>query len=171
MLSYMQSRCNGLLVKRRQHLFSNFSPVFCASRVELFTRYVFKSHFPNVFESSPKIVYAQIKSFLLFYGAVNTTINNQGVVGVYGKGHWGVSFCVGRCVLRKLVVGGGRFDGYFGEQGLPVGIQECLETFHRRCLDYRSRQFVPKWDSPNGEGELATARTASLLVELECVAT
>ncbi len=32
------------------------------------------------------------------------------------------------------------------------------------------RQFVPKWDSPNGEGELATVHTASLLVELECVA-
>ncbi len=59
-------------------------------------------------------------------------------------------------------------DGYFGEQGLPVGIQECLKGFHRGCIDYLSRQFVPKWDSPNGEGELA--RTASLLVELECVA-
>ncbi len=35
---------------------------------------------------------------------------------------------------------------------------------------YLSRQFVPKWDSPNGEGELATTRTASLLVLLECVA-
>ncbi len=53
-------------------------------------------------------------------------------------------------------------DGYFGEQGLPAGIQECLERFHRRCVDYLSRQFVPKWDSPNGEGELATARTAPL---------
>ncbi len=69
---------------------------------------------------------------------------------------------MGRCVLREWVVGGGGFDGYFGEQGLPAGIQECV--------DYPSRQFVPKWDSPNGEGELATTRTASLLVELECVA-
>ncbi len=25
-------------------------------------------------------------------------------------------------------------DGYIGEQGLPVGIQECLEKFHRRCV-------------------------------------
>ncbi len=63
-------------------------------------------------------------------------------------------------------MGGGGLDGYFREQGLPVGIQECLERFHRGCVDYLSRQFVPKWDSPNGEGELATARTASLLVEL-----
>ncbi len=77
---------------------------------------------------------------------------------------------MGRCVLRKSVVGGGGLDGHFGEQGLPAGIQECLERFHRRCVDYLSRQFVPKWDSPNGEGELAAARTASLLVELECVA-
>ncbi len=74
-----------------------------------------------------------------------------------------------RCVLREWVVGEGGLDGYFGEHGLPAGIQECLERFHRRCVDYLSRQFVPKWDSPNGEVELATARTASLLVELECV--
>ncbi len=29
----------------------------------------------------------QIKSFLLVYGAVKATINDQGVVWVYGKGH------------------------------------------------------------------------------------
>ncbi len=60
--------------------------------------------------------------------------------------------------------------GPSGQPGLPAGLQERLERFHRRCVDYLSRQFVPKWDSPHGEGELATARTASLLVELECVA-
>ncbi len=65
-------------------------------------------------------------------------------------------------------MGGGGLDGYLGE--LPVDIQECLERFHRECVDYLSRQFVPKWDSPNCEGELATARTASLLVELVGVA-
>ncbi len=75
-----------------------------------------------------------------------------------------------RCVLRERVVGGGGLDGYFGEQGLPVGIQECLGRFHRECVDNLRRQFVRKWDSPNGEGELVTARTASLLVELECMA-
>ncbi len=83
-----------------------------------------------------------------------------------GVGIWewslGWRFCVGRCVLREWVVGGGGLDEYFGEQGLPADIQECLERF-------LSRQFVPKWDCPSGEGELATARTASLLVELECV--
>ncbi len=63
-------------------------------------------------------------------------------------------------------MGGGGLDGYFGEQELPAGIQECLERFHRGCIDYRNRQFVPKWDSPNGEGQLGTARTPSLLVEL-----
>ncbi len=67
-------------------------------------------------------------------------------------------------------MGGGGLDGYFGEQGLPVDIHECLEKFHRGCVDYLSRQFVPKWDSPNGEGELATALTVLLLVELESVA-
>ncbi len=63
-------------------------------------------------------------------------------------------------------MGGGGLDGYFGEQGLPVGIQECLERFHRGCVAYLSRQFVPKWDNPNGEGELATMCTTFLLVEL-----
>ncbi len=77
---------------------------------------------------------------------------------------------MGRCVLREWVVRGGGLDGYIGEQGLPVGIQECLERSHRGCVDYLSGQFVPKWDSPNGEGELATARTAPLLVELVGVA-
>ncbi len=65
---------------------------------------------------------------------------------------------------------GGGLDGCFGEQGLPVSIQECLERFHRGCVDYLSRQFVLKWDSPNWEGELATARTTSLLVGLVGVA-
>ncbi len=65
---------------------------------------------------------------------------------------------------------GSGLDGYFGEQGLPVVIKECLERFHRGCVDYLSRQFVSQWDSPNCEGELATARIASLLVELVGVA-
>ncbi len=67
-------------------------------------------------------------------------------------------------------MGGGGLNGYFGEQGLPVGIQECLERFQRGCADYLSRQFVPKRDNPNCEGELATAYAASLLVELVGVA-
>ncbi len=50
------------------------------------------------------------------------------------------------------------------------GIQKCLEKFHRGCVDYLRRQFVLKWDSPNDEGELATARTSSLLVEFKCLA-
>ncbi len=56
----------------------------------------------------------QIKSFLLVYGAVKTTINDQGEVWVYGEGHKGVSFCVGGCVLRECVVEGGGLYGYFG---------------------------------------------------------
>ncbi len=33
-------------------------------------------------------------------------------------------------MLRELVVEGGGLYGYFGEQGLPAGIQECLERVH-----------------------------------------
>ncbi len=39
-------------------------------------------------------------------------------------------FYVGRCVLREWDVRGGGLDEYLVEQGLPVGIQECLERFH-----------------------------------------
>ncbi len=39
----------------------------------------------------------QIKSFLLVYGAVKTTINDQGWCGYIGKDHLGVNFCVGLC--------------------------------------------------------------------------
>ncbi len=65
-------------------------------------------------------------------------------------------------MLREWVVRGGGFYGYFGEQGLSVGIQECLERFHRGCGNHLSRQVVPKWVSPNGDGELAKARSKSL---------
>ncbi len=61
-----------------------------------------------------------------------------GVAGIYGKGHLVVSFFMGRCVLREWVVREGGFDGYFGEHGLPVGIQECLERFHQGGVDYLS---------------------------------
>ncbi len=54
------------------------------------------------------------------------------------------------------------------------GNRDCQRASRSALKDFTddafSRQFVPKWDCPNGEGELATARTASLLVELECVA-
>ncbi len=69
-------------------------------------------------------------------------------------------------MIREWVVGEDGLDRHFGEQGLSVCIQECLERFHRECVDYRSRQFVPKWDRLNGEGELATVGTTSPLVEL-----
>ncbi len=69
---------------------------------------------------------------------------------------------MGRCVLREWVVKEGGLYEYFGEQGLPVGVQECIEGFHRGCVDYPSRQFVPKWDSPNGKSLLATAGAKSM---------
>ncbi len=69
-----------------------------------------------------------------------------------------------------MKVGKGKRRIYFEKQGLPVGIQECLERFHRGCVDHLSRQFVPGWDSLNGESELATAGTTTLLVELIGVA-
>ncbi len=56
------------------------------------------------------------------------------------------------CVLREWV----GLDGYFWIQGLSVGMQECLERFHRGCVDYLNRQVISKSDSPNCERELAT---------------
>ncbi len=63
-------------------------------------------------------------------------------------------------------MGGGGLDGYFGEQGLPVDVQEYLVGFHRGCVDYLSRKFVPKRDRPNGESVLTKAGATFLLVEL-----
>ncbi len=71
----------------------------------------------------------QIKSFLLVYGAVKTTISDQEVVWVYGKGHERVSFCVGRCVLREWVVGEGGLDGYLGEQDCRRASRSALKDF------------------------------------------
>ncbi len=56
----------------------------------------------------------------------------HGVVGIYGKGHLGESFFIWINVCRG--------NGCFGEQGLPVGLQECFETFHRGRADYFSWQ-------------------------------
>ncbi len=90
----------------------------------------------------------------------------SGVVGACGKANLCVSFYVGQFVLGECVVGGGGLDRSFGEQGPPVGVQECLDGFHRRCVDYLSRQLVPKWESPIGERELTTAGAWNLLMEL-----
>ncbi len=45
-----------------------------------------------------------------------------------------------------------------------MAIQEGLEIFHRGCVEYLMRQFVPRCSSSISEGKLATARTTSLLV-------
>ncbi len=65
------------------------------------------------------------------------------------------------------MVGGGLY-GFFGEQGLPVGVQEF--KVHKGRVDYLSRQFVPELYSPNGESVLANSGRTSLLVELIGVA-
>ncbi len=57
------------------------------------------------------------------------------MVDVYWKSYLGVSFYVGRCVLRGWAVRGGGLDAYFEEQGLPVGTQECFERFYGGCVD------------------------------------
>ncbi len=67
------------------------------------------------------------------------------------------------------MVGSGLYE-YSWEQGLPVGVQKCLEKFHRRCADYLGRQFTKKWDSNNTERVLVKVGITSLLVELLRVA-
>ncbi len=52
------------------------------------------------------------------------------------------------------------------EQGLPAGVQKCLEGFHRRCIGHLNRQFVPESDSLDAENVLGTAGTTSLMLEL-----
>ncbi len=53
-------------------------------------------------------------------------------------------FYMGRCVLGEWVVGGGGLYGNSREQGLLVGVQECLEGFHRGCVDYLGERMG--WD-------------------------
>ncbi len=62
-------------------------------------------------------------------------------MGVNGRGHLGVNFLRGLMCAEGLGCGKS-WVRYFGEQGLPAGIQECLERFHRGCVDYLSQQFV-----------------------------
>ncbi len=52
-------------------------------------------------------------------------------MGVYVKCHLGLSFSRGSMGAEGMGCERGGLDGYFGEQGLPVGIHECLERFHR----------------------------------------
>ncbi len=59
-----------------------------------------------------------------------------------------------------------RGGGLYREQGQPVGALKCLESFHRRCIDYFRRSVITKWGSPNAERALATVGKVSLLVEL-----
>ncbi len=64
---------------------------------------------------------------------------------------------------RGLWAGGGYMD--------TSGNRNCqwasrnVSGFHRERVDYLTRQFVPKWASPNAERVLKTAGTASLLVD------
>ncbi len=60
------------------------------------------------------------------------------------EGSLGCAFLRGSMCAKGMVMGGGGLDGYSGEKRLPVGIQECLERFHRGCVDYLSWQFVPE---------------------------
>ncbi len=82
-----------------------------------------------MFESFDRLLLKhQIKSFFIGLRSSKDYYKRPGwVVGVYGRGHLGVGFYVGRCVLSEWIVRRRRLGGCFGEQGLPVGIQEQLQ--------------------------------------------
>ncbi len=50
----------------------------------------------------------------------------MGGVGIW-EGSLGCEFVRGSMCAEGLVMGGGGLSKYFGEQRLPVGIQECLK--------------------------------------------
>ncbi len=94
----------------------------------------------------------------------------DGVVRVYGKGHLGGRFLRGSMCAEGISCER-RWDRWvLWGTGTASGYPGLIERFHRGYVDYLSRQFVPRWDSPNCEGELVTAHTASLLVALVDVA-
>ncbi len=68
----------------------------------------------------------------------------------------GVSFSVGSCVQSEWVLGEGGLYEFFWEQGPPVGVQMCLERFHRQCIDKHGN-----CDSTNAVSVLATAGSTS----------
>ncbi len=82
----------------------------------------------------------------------------------------GVSFCVGGCVLRECVVEGGGVYGYFGEQGLPAGIKECLERFHRRKALEKVQKLALKFVKGLRHVPYEAAHKGHyLLIKLDCL--
>ncbi len=88
--------CNGVKVTEEiVGLFCMRRFYHSASRLSFFDRHLKRSRskgfddFPDNAEVEPRrrMGASQIKSFLLVYGAVKTTINDQGVVWIYRKGH------------------------------------------------------------------------------------
>ncbi len=68
-----------------------------------------------------------------------------GGVGIW-EGSLGCAFLRGSMCAEGMVIGRGGIDGYFEEQRLPVGIQECLERL--RCLSQTavcSNMGQPEW--------------------------
>ncbi len=60
--------------------------------------------------------------------------------------------------------------GISGNRDYQLASRSILKDFTEDALAISAGSFFPKWNSPNAEGELATARTTSLLVELVRVA-
>ncbi len=58
-------------------------------------------------------------------------------------------------MLREWVVKGGGLDGYFGEQGLPVGVQSQLECFYGWSVHDLLLQLVPARVYSNAERMLS----------------
>ncbi len=57
-----------------------------------------------------------------------------------------------------------------GNRDCQRASRSALKDFTDDALTISAGSVFQKWDSPIGEGEFATARTATQLVELECVA-
>ncbi len=84
--------------------------------------YIKRSHVQNIGIKSNQIIFIGLRSSKDYYKRPGGVGGGGG--GGYGaRNIWGWVFYVDRCVLKEWVVGGGGLDGYFGEQGLPVGIQ------------------------------------------------
>ncbi len=75
-------------------------------------------------------------------------------------------FYFGQFVRRGWVVGGGVLDGTSENRDWQCASRSVFKDFTEDALTFSAGSLLQKWDSPNHEDELATARTASLLVEL-----
>ncbi len=116
----------------------------CCARGRSFQTYAFYAHnthgqltkkctlYMGHYISNP-IIFIDLRSSKDYYKRPG------GLARVSGRSHLGVSCLRGSMCAEGMGCERRWVKWVLREQGLPVGIQECLERFHRGGVDYLSR--------------------------------